>query len=612
MCKKQIEQGGIYMWRCKVNNKCYIGKAADLKDRYYHFTAFHRSYSGKKINNARKKYNSLDFWEYEILEYCDDESKRRELEVFYIDKYNTLDKKYGYNTVRGDSSLNDRDAWIERYRVNWIPIIQYQYEDGKFVQVYNTFEEFKETEYNLEKVLNCCETNIKSSKPYLWRFKDYEGNIKLEIEPGSDTGIKVYQFDLYGNFIKEFSSAKEIERELSYPASCIRSSCSQKATSHGFYWLHKEDIDKIDSLIEYRNKTRSEKAREGYKKKDYYCIAQYDLDGNFIQTFEYKVDAMSKYNLHNLSLACRSNKKTDGGFIWKLIKSEKDIIPQYIDPSTYIKDLGYKFYQIDEVTEEIVAEYESIMDSERLTKNTYKLIFSTVAQCLRGITLQHKGFIFILKDEYSKEKVREIKLKLREQFEARYGRPVLQIDIKTGEILKKWRCASDAETAIAGKCYARIRGLLNGKKDQKTTLGFKWEYAPYDEDDVNSYLIQSYDTKNIPTNTKEVFTLEKILEKFKEYPSIKEFRKENKLMDNWLRRNHYKLTDYESEEQKEERIKNRHKIRAKAIECYDAEGNLVKEYNSIADAERDGFRHVSDVLNGRRKSVRKHYFKYKE
>lgn len=52
---------------------------------------------------------------------------------------------------------------------------------------------------------------------------------------------QVLQYDLDGNFIKEWSSIKEIYRELNISTSLISACCNEKAkSSHGFVWKFKK------------------------------------------------------------------------------------------------------------------------------------------------------------------------------------------------------------------------------------------------------------------------------------------------------------------------------------------------------------------------------------
>ena len=63
-----------------------------------------------------------------------------------------------------------------------------------------------------------------------------ERNIRVLSKP-------VYQFDLQDNFIKEWSSAMEIERKLNISNVSINACCNEKIkTSHGFIWKFKEKL----------------------------------------------------------------------------------------------------------------------------------------------------------------------------------------------------------------------------------------------------------------------------------------------------------------------------------------------------------------------------------
>lgn len=51
---------------------------------------------------------------------------------------------------------------------------------------------------------------------------------------------KILQFDLKGNFIKEWKCVRDIVRELGFNIECITGCCSRKyKTSHGFIWRYK-------------------------------------------------------------------------------------------------------------------------------------------------------------------------------------------------------------------------------------------------------------------------------------------------------------------------------------------------------------------------------------
>ncbi len=91
-------EGAEYGW-------CYVGNTTDEKHRKYSWNNHgNKSYGGKKINEARKKYG-LENFEYEVLERVEAETVAKlkaqldEIETTYIKQFNSVEK--GYNRSAG-------------------------------------------------------------------------------------------------------------------------------------------------------------------------------------------------------------------------------------------------------------------------------------------------------------------------------------------------------------------------------------------------------------------------------------------------------------------------------------------------------------------------------
>lgn len=82
----------IYKITNNINGKIYVGKhiSNSLTDSYYG--------SGIAIKKAIKKYGKENFTK-EVLLICEDEDHQNKMEIFYIDKFNSLKK--GYNMTKG-------------------------------------------------------------------------------------------------------------------------------------------------------------------------------------------------------------------------------------------------------------------------------------------------------------------------------------------------------------------------------------------------------------------------------------------------------------------------------------------------------------------------------
>lgn len=131
----------------------------------------------------------------------------------------------------------------------------------------------------------------------------------------------IWQYDMNGNFIKEWESASEAARQLGMNASDISSCCNNKSKTAGRYiWTYKgkelktEDIDK-------------------HKPFRYQCkpINQYSLDGKFIKKYDSIKDAVIENNFNpkninsgisNICCCCSGTTKRAYNYIWRYADAE--------------------------------------------------------------------------------------------------------------------------------------------------------------------------------------------------------------------------------------------------------------------------------------------------
>lgn len=116
----------------------------------------------------------------------------------------------------------------------------------------------------------------------------------------------LYQYDLEGNFIKEWKSAKEVSEVLNIKQQNLCSCCKNKSKTAGkFVWKY-EYIENKQYISMYK------------------CIPvyQYDLQGNFIKEWKSGKEASKMLNIkkESISACCRGQNKTGGGFIWTFKK----------------------------------------------------------------------------------------------------------------------------------------------------------------------------------------------------------------------------------------------------------------------------------------------------
>jgi group I intron endonuclease len=93
------DRGGVYVIRCLVNGKYYIGSSIRLWARWcQHKTDLTRNcHYSRRLQNAWNKYGAEQF-EWYVLEYVDDPSKLDEIEKGHIAFYKSNEREFGFNS----------------------------------------------------------------------------------------------------------------------------------------------------------------------------------------------------------------------------------------------------------------------------------------------------------------------------------------------------------------------------------------------------------------------------------------------------------------------------------------------------------------------------------
>jgi hypothetical protein len=181
-------------------------------------------------------------------------------------------------------------------------------------------------------------------------------------------GVKVYQYDLDGNFISEYESAQaasELNKiSTSYLLSHLKGLFSY---CHNYIFTHTYYIKLPEDLLRHKSKRI-------YIKKE---IHQYSKDGKYIQSFKDKDEASKHTGLKSRYIrdyaSGNSGKgKTYGGFLWSFEK-KKEI-------SKFEKKFNYK--QIHQYSKDgkFLKSYNSIKEAAELN-NLYS---SSISHCASG------------------------------------------------------------------------------------------------------------------------------------------------------------------------------------------------------------------------------------
>lgn len=239
-----MRRGFIYKVINKQTGKIYIGQTMiSIRVRWNrhknHSIRKNRNDYDVKFHRAIRKYGHENFI-VEQLEVFEAETKEllleklNESEIKYIKQYDSFYN--GYNSTLGGSKgggllgkLNSQSIKIKQYT-----------EDGELLKewdsiadaarFYNTFDTC---------IIECLKGHSKSSCGFVWRYVNDPNNLPIgQIETRKRKII--LQYDLEGNFIKEWPSIAEIKRQLGLHPGHIPDVCKGKRNqAFGFIWKYK-------------------------------------------------------------------------------------------------------------------------------------------------------------------------------------------------------------------------------------------------------------------------------------------------------------------------------------------------------------------------------------
>lgn len=214
------------------------------------------------------------------------------------------------------------------------------------------------------------------------------------------------------------------------------------------YW-----IEQYDSLLPNGYNVRE--GGEDCGRREVYKINS--ATNEIIKRYDSLTQAAEENNidLSHLSKVCQGKERSCGGYKWCYVDSYDE---------AHVKNIKTKankraIYQIDNMTGEILQEFESITKASRLTNSNQP----SISMCLNGKNKTANGYNWCYVDEYDKN---SFVLRSRCQ-------KVLQIDKDTDEVINVWSSAKEAANNI-GKNGSTIRAACSGKR--KTAYGYKWKY----------------------------------------------------------------------------------------------------------------------------------------
>lgn len=218
----------------------------------------------------------------------------------------------------------------------------------KTIRVFDTLKEALELEAKI--------VNIK----FIERTDTYNITIGGGYPP--DPSKHIYQYDLEGNFIKEWESIKNITNHYSINKDRIRMTINDKRSFDSSYWSEEKFI-KLD-IRDYRPSSRG-------------SIRQYTTDGIFLKSFFNTTEAAKELDIDRQKITNAIYGKYATSGFWFL--KEDETIESYLDgsikkePKIYIYNLDGSFNKEFENISFVKKEFKyNKNDIKRAIKNNYK------------------------------------------------------------------------------------------------------------------------------------------------------------------------------------------------------------------------------------------------
>lgn len=171
-------------------------------------------------------------------------------------------------------------------------------------------------EYRLKQSIKCKKANnspeyLKKQKEIakkMWESEDYR---KAHCGSNNHRSQRVKQFDLYGNFIKEYETITQASIETGVNISKISAVCKGKRnTSGGYIWEYA-----TSKVLVNRRKTEAK-----YNGSCSKPIMQYDKNGIFLKEYPSISEAVRENNYNdrtNIISNLKGKTKTAYGYVWK-------------------------------------------------------------------------------------------------------------------------------------------------------------------------------------------------------------------------------------------------------------------------------------------------------
>lgn len=232
----------VYMHTNRLNNKKYIGiTCQEPKKRWRNGKGYKNGYFASAIN----KYG-WDCFIHGILYENISEDMAKQIEINLISKYNTMDKRYGYNLVEGGNVTTGYSHTEEAKRK--MSNSKKGVFSGRSNPMYGKYGELAPA-YGIKRSKEFCDAVSENNRK---RFISEETKSKISKNHADFKGgkhpqaKKVNQYKLDGTFVRSWDCINDIQREYGYFNSQIGKCCKGiLKKSYGYIWRY-DDLESED------------------------------------------------------------------------------------------------------------------------------------------------------------------------------------------------------------------------------------------------------------------------------------------------------------------------------------------------------------------------------
>lgn len=247
---------------------------------------------------------------------------------------------------------------------------KYGYENFKrtIIKIFPDNEEGRKQAFELEAIL-VNETLLKSKSTY---------NTALGGRETENLMKTVYMFNLNGNYLRSFKSAREAAAYIQpynqdNVRAAIKNNClGTTSSSYGYFWSYTKEFT-------YKNERMKE-------------VAQYTINGKFLRTFKSITEAEVALSLNNITQAIYK-KGSAGGYQWRYFEGDTSDIPTLVNVKT--KNLFLPIIMFDK-SGKIIKKFDCV----KQCVNEYpELSASQINRVLNKTIKSHKGYTFKYQDD---------------------------------------------------------------------------------------------------------------------------------------------------------------------------------------------------------------------